>query len=41
MNIPYYGDYCNSIDDIKRGKCDANKQASMGGEPGAKIQYVD
>lgn len=39
---PLQGYYCDSLIDIKIGNCTAYGQKTiMGGEPGAKQQYVD
>lgn len=38
LDIPFYGDLCSSLDDVKKEKCDPEQQAIMGGEPGPSQQ---
>lgn len=38
FDIPFYGDLCNSLDDVKKENCSPDLQARMGGEPGPSEQ---
>lgn len=40
LDIPFFGDLCSSLDDIKKENCDPSQQAAMGGEPGSMEELV-